>query len=219
MVTNVTKAREFFFFPKQILLLFRSRPLFLRAREDRERERERQESSATSGAFFETRDDDSVLNCDFLSPFRPPPPPRCTKNLWIRLDIFVFSTDTKASFIPSKLQWMLDAPDCEKARTGNLDRVQSAPRHCPIAAIDVNRLCQSSGGVLQVDNNAVQFEVSGKDGQDLRVQAVHGSFMLSNKGHTMKIGQKKKMKVKPGQLIIFEDGEAYEVYRNTEAHA
>ena len=25
------------------------------------------------------------------------------------------------------------------------------------------------------------------------------------------------MKVKPGQLIIFEDGEAYEVYRNTEA--
>ena len=49
---------------------------------------------------------------------------------------------------------------------------------------------------MQVDNNAVQFEVSGKDGQDLRVQAVHGSFMLSHKGHTMKIGQKKKMKVK-----------------------
>ncbi len=101
VVTNVTKAREFFF-PKQIFLPFESRPLFVRAREDRERERERQESSATSGAFFETRDDDSVLNCDFLSPFRPPPPPpppRCTKNLWIRLDIFVFSTDTKASFI------------------------------------------------------------------------------------------------------------------------
>ena len=100
VVTNVTKAREFFF-PKHIFLPCESRPLFVRAREDRERERERQESSATSGAFFETRDDDSVLNCDFLSPFRPlpPPPPRCTKNLWIRLDIFVFSTDTKASFI------------------------------------------------------------------------------------------------------------------------
>ena len=98
VVTNVTKAREFFF-PKQIFLPFESRPLFVRAREDRERERERQELSATSGAFFETRDDDSVLNCDFLYPFRRPPPPRCTKNLWIRLDIFVFSTDTKASFI------------------------------------------------------------------------------------------------------------------------
>merc|ERR1712097_130888 len=112
------------------------------------------------------------------------------------------SKSRRAVVVTNVTKWMLDAPDCEKARTGNLDRVQSAPRHCPIAAIDVNRLCQSSGGVLQVDNNAV-----------------HGSFMLSNKGHTMKIGQKKKMKVKPGQLIIFEDGEAYEVYRNTEAHA
>merc|ERR1712097_148912 len=90
------------------------------------------------------------------------------------------SKSRRAVVVTNVTKWMLDAPDCEKARTGNLDRVQSAPRHCPIAAIDVNRLCQSSGGVLQVDNNAVQFEVSGKDGQDLRVQAVHGSFMLSN---------------------------------------
>jgi len=114
---------------------------------------------------------------------------------------------------------MLDAPDCEKVRTGNLDRVSTAPRHCPIEAIDVNRLVKTSGGVLQVEKNAIQFSVSGKDGRELEVSAVHGSFMLSNKGSTTKVTQKKKQKVKPGQLIIFEDGEAYEVYRNTEAHA
>lgn len=119
----------------------------------------------------------------------------------------------------NKHQWMLDAPDCEKVRTGNLDRVSTAPRHCPIEAIDVNRLVKTSGGVLQVEKNAIQFSVSGKDGRELEVSAVHGSFMLSNKGNTMKVTQKKKQKVKPGQLIIFEDGEAYEVYRNTEAHA
>jgi len=119
----------------------------------------------------------------------------------------------------NKQQWMLDAPDCEKVRTGNLDRVSTAPRHCPIEAIDVNRLVKTSGGVLQVEKNAIQFSVSGKDGRELEVSAVHGSFMLSNKGNTMKVTQKKKKKVKPGQLIIFEDGEAYEVYRNTEAHA
>jgi hypothetical protein len=78
---------------------------------------------------------------------------------------------------------------------------------------------KTSGGVLQVEKNAIQFSVSGKDGRELEVSAVHGSFMLSNKGNTMKVTQKKKKKVKPGQLIIFEDGEAYEVYRNTEAHA
>ena len=92
---------------------------------------------------------------------------------------------------------MLDAPDCEKVRTGNLDRVSTAPRHCPIEAIDVNRLVKTSGGVLQVEKNAIQFSVSGKDGRELEVSAVHGSFMLSNKGNTTKVTQKKKQKVKP----------------------
>ena len=116
---------------------------------------------------------------------------------------------------------MLDAPECENSRTGDhgLDRVSSAPRHCPIEAIDVNRLVKSSGGVLQVDKNAIQFSVSGKDDRELEVSAVHGSFLLSTKGQTRKVQRKQKTKVQPGQLIIFEDGEAYEVYRNTEAHA
>ena len=127
--------------------------------------------------------------------------------------------DRRSLVVTNVTKWVLDAPDCEKSRTGDLDRVSSAPRHCPIEAIDVNRLVKSSGGVLQVDKNAIQFSVSGKDDRELEVSAVHGSFLLSSKGRTKKVQRKQKTKVQPGQLIIFEDGEAYEVYRNTEAHA
>ena len=65
----------------------------------------------------------------------------------------------------------------------------------------------------------MQFEEEGSNHECLQVHALKGSFMLTCGNTTKKVGKKQKQKLNPGQYLVFEDGEAYEVYRNVEAHA